>query len=36
MTEKAELLDQLQQYEHVNIQLANETETIGRHYITSY
>lgn len=29
MTEKADLMDQLQQYEHVNIQLENETETIG-------
>ena len=30
MTEKADLLDQLQHYEHVNIQLENETETIGK------
>ena len=29
MTEKADLLDQLQHYEHINIQLENETETIG-------
>ncbi|XP_065918604.1 golgin subfamily A member 2-like isoform X2 [Dysidea avara] len=35
MTEKADLLDQLQQYEHVNIQLASETETIGE-YIVLY
>lgn len=29
MTEKADLLDQLQQYEYINIQLESETETIG-------
>ena len=30
MTEKADLLDQIQHYEHVNVQLENETETIGK------
>lgn len=33
MAEKADLLDQLQENEHVIMQLSGETETIGKHYL---